>query len=275
MFEHLPSLRGFQPQFYTGGPSRFYLPLLYDLVATCLPRRVVILGWDSDVHFTLCQVVCELGLKTDVISIRECGENHASDDEEWQAGAARSDEFYRDVSRLIDLTTDASLAEFQDESVELFVVHDFVSLESARLQFEAWKPKLSNSAIAVVHGVDADRAGGPRELWEIIRSRHAAELHLGNGVGITTGVEAPRSSLRAAIFGGDSACVGLAQLYAVVVERIDAAARAETTERENRLLRLRQIWQPTLLDDRVRMQETIDHLNRHIEHLTRVHDWEA
>src|SRR5450432_2235721 len=44
MFEKLPSLLGFQPKFYTGGPTRFHLPLLYDLMASKRPRSVVTLG---------------------------------------------------------------------------------------------------------------------------------------------------------------------------------------------------------------------------------------
>ena len=31
MFEKLPSLLGFQPKFFTGGPSRFHLALLHDI----------------------------------------------------------------------------------------------------------------------------------------------------------------------------------------------------------------------------------------------------
>lgn len=36
------------------------------------------------------------------------------------------------------------------------------------------------------------------------------------------------------------------------------------------MLQLRQVWLPTLLDDRIQMQNTIDHLNRHIGHVERV-----
>ena len=36
------------------------------------------------------------------------------------------------------------------------------------------------------------------------------------------------------------------------------------------MLQLRQVWLPTFLDDRIQMQNTIDHLNRHIGHVERV-----
>ena len=54
MFLELPSFR-FQPQFYTGGISRFY-SLLYDLAAFRRPAKIVILGFgDSQPHSTFCQ----------------------------------------------------------------------------------------------------------------------------------------------------------------------------------------------------------------------------
>ena len=64
MFENLPSLRGFQPKFYCGGPMRFHLPLLYDLVASEKPKLVVTLGWsDGEGFFTLCQAASEEGVR--------------------------------------------------------------------------------------------------------------------------------------------------------------------------------------------------------------------
>ena len=53
MFDKLPSLRGFQPKFYSGGPTRFHLPLLYDLVAEAKPKRVVAVGFGDGQAFSL------------------------------------------------------------------------------------------------------------------------------------------------------------------------------------------------------------------------------
>lgn len=266
MFEHLPSLRGFQPHFYHGGPSRFYLPLLYDLVAAVRPRSTVILGWDAEVHFTLCQAVREHAIDGKVTCIRDAGDGAASDDQEWQAGIAHADEFYHSVSRLIEPAADRD-GDFTD----LFVVHDFSALGSVRNEFAVAKP----AGVVLVYGIDVQRRKGPRELWNEIRSDPAAELRLGNGVGLTSSAPAGDVPLLKKILENDSTRAHLTELYALATERIDATARAEKTERENRLLQLRQTWQPTLLDDRLRTQETIDHLNRHIEHLARVQEWET
>ena len=53
MFEQLPSLRGFQPKFYSGGVTRFHLPLFYDLIAGAKPKRVLVVGFgDGQAFFT-------------------------------------------------------------------------------------------------------------------------------------------------------------------------------------------------------------------------------
>ncbi len=60
MFEQLPSLRGFQPRFYTGGPTRAHLPLFCDLLAMTKPSRVVVVGFgDGQAFFTFCQAANE------------------------------------------------------------------------------------------------------------------------------------------------------------------------------------------------------------------------
>ena len=64
MVDQLPSLLRFQPKFYSGGPARFYLPLLFDLVASKKPKAIVALGFgDGEAFFTLCQAARELGVE--------------------------------------------------------------------------------------------------------------------------------------------------------------------------------------------------------------------
>ena len=71
MFEKLPSLRGFQPKFYSGGPARFHLPLLYDLVAETKPKRVIALGFgDGQAFFTFCQAASEQKIDCECIAVR-------------------------------------------------------------------------------------------------------------------------------------------------------------------------------------------------------------
>src|SRR5687767_13591565 len=96
MFDQLPSLRGFQPRFYAGGPMRFHLPLLYDLVASEKPKRVVTLGWsDGEGFFTFCQAASEKGVDTQCVAVRRERAGEAEEDDlAWRKGRDYGEEFY-------------------------------------------------------------------------------------------------------------------------------------------------------------------------------------
>src|ERR1051325_9376078 len=101
MFEKLPSLREFQPKFYSGGPARFHLPLLYDLVAQTKPKQVVFLGFgDSDAFFTACQAALEQNVDCECSAIRRnrTGESER-DDPAWREDRADGKEFYGERAR--------------------------------------------------------------------------------------------------------------------------------------------------------------------------------
>src|SRR5438067_805265 len=71
MVDQLPSLLRFQPKFYSGGPGRFYLPLLYDLVASQKPKSIVASGFgDGEAFFTLCQAAREQNLECRCAALR-------------------------------------------------------------------------------------------------------------------------------------------------------------------------------------------------------------
>lgn len=120
MFEQLPSLLGFQPNFHIGGPTRFYLPLAYDLVATTRPKMVVTLGFgDGEMHFTFCQAVRENGLSCRLLAVRNPEDGLPVDDNAWQAGLAYNSEFYGDLSTMWDETPE-SAPDLDAASVDLF-----------------------------------------------------------------------------------------------------------------------------------------------------------
>src|SRR5437762_8068320 len=104
MFEKLPSLRGFQPKSYSGGPMRFHLPLLYDLVASARPKLVVSLGWtDGDGFFTFCQAGNEQSVESRCIAVRrERGGASSDDDVAWRKGRDYGEEFYGDRARFFE-----------------------------------------------------------------------------------------------------------------------------------------------------------------------------
>src|ERR1041385_1564793 len=109
MFEKLASLRGFQPKFYSGGPARFHLPLLYDLVAETKPKRVVILGFgNGDAFFAFCQAATEAKIDCECVVVRRdrAGETE-EDDRAWTDGRAEGEEFYGERARFFAAQKDA------------------------------------------------------------------------------------------------------------------------------------------------------------------------
>src|SRR3954468_9567594 len=96
MFEQLPSLRGFQPKFYSGSSIRFHLPLLYALVAETKPKRIVVIGiGEGDALFTFCQAATEEKIAAECIAVRRPrpGEPEAGDDS-WKKARDYGEEFY-------------------------------------------------------------------------------------------------------------------------------------------------------------------------------------
>src|ERR1700738_1686821 len=125
MFEKLPSLRGFQPTFYTGGAIRFHLPLLYDLVARAKPKRVVALGFgDGQAFFALCQAANEQQIDCECVAVRRDrpGESE-EDDVAWREGRDYGEEFYGARAHFL-ATHVLALAQVADHSVDVLLLDD-------------------------------------------------------------------------------------------------------------------------------------------------------
>src|SRR2546423_12949449 len=61
----------FEPKFYTGGGTRFYLPLIHDIMALEKPALVVTLGLaDAQAHLTFCQTAAQQGISSRCAAIR-------------------------------------------------------------------------------------------------------------------------------------------------------------------------------------------------------------
>src|SRR4051812_10927 len=101
MFEELPSLRGFQPEFYSGGPVSFHLPLLYDLAAATKPQVAVVIGFgEGEAFFTLCQAANEPGNTGECIAVRRHRhEEREKEDAGWREGIAYGEELYGERAR--------------------------------------------------------------------------------------------------------------------------------------------------------------------------------
>jgi len=133
MFDKLPSLRGFQPKFYSGGPARFHLPLLYDLVAETKPKRVVAIGFgDGQAFFTFCQAANEQKVDCECVAVRrDRARESEEDDVAWREGRDYGEEFYGKSARFFS-SPGAALADVADNSVDILLLDDSDSGKALR-----------------------------------------------------------------------------------------------------------------------------------------------
>lgn len=268
MFDKLPSLRGFQPKFYSGGPTRFHLPLLYDLVATAKPKRVVVLGFgDGQAFFTFCQAAAEENADCDCVAVRRDrpGESE-KDDAAWREGRDYGGEFYGERARFLGANA-AALPEVAEASVGILFLDDSDSGTELRENLTAWKGKLSPNAIVLGHGLGLEREDSPKVAWnEWAATRPNTLFPAGLGLGIA-GMGAASSWLFQQLVESESKARDLAEVYALAAQRIDAVARAAEAEKTVAAFQTRQVWLDSLLTDRRKVQEIMDHQARAIARL--------
>lgn len=269
MFEQLPSLLGFQPRFYRGGPIRFHLPLLYDLVATAKPKVVVALGFgDGQAFFTLCQAVREQEINCHCVAIRrDHGSENENDDVSWIEGKEYGDEFYGDMARFCSASD--ALREVADGSVDILLLDDCDSGFDLLTDLGNWEGKLSPNGLVMLHGIGLQRSDDPKFAWhKWAGSRRTVELTDGIGLGVVSVSDLTKSL---AVFdqhllSAANGAAGLSELYRLAAKRIEAQARANEAVRTRQALEARQVWIDSLLTDRWKVQEVMDHQEREISH---------
>ena len=268
MLENLPSLLGFRPKFYSAGPSRFHLPLLYDLVIAGNPKSIVTLGFaDGQSYFTCCQAVAGNDLNARLFAVRRSLDDGAaaSNDVRWQQGKEYGEEFYGDRAHFFESENEA-LAQCPDQSVDLLLIDDTDRGTEIRSDLSRWERKLAPDGLLLLHGVELEREDGPGAVARELASRFQV-ARISSGAGL-------------ALFRNSSQRVGgiflidvifdpeklheLTACYCAIAERIDAQAGVDTLRAENAKLETRQIWLDSLLTDRAKVQEIMDHQSREI-----------
>ncbi len=271
----LPSLFAFQPRHYRGGAIRFYLPLLYDLVATVAPRRIVVLGFgNGDAFFTLCQAVRENGLNCECIAFwRGKEETDRAADEAWQEGLRHVVETYPDFARLESVDAANASAALTDRKVDLLLIDDCDLGREISAELQCCDAILSPAGSVLLHGLELQRDDAPKSAWrKWVGERPGVDLAMGAGLGMAWPATHPAADsflFHCLTSVGVSDGIGLLHLYALVVERIEAQSHSAQAMAELSALSARQIWLESLLDDRKRAQETMDDLAGQLAELHR------
>ena len=119
----------------------------------------------------------------------------------------------------------------------------------------------------LLHGLELERADGPKNAWkEWVGGRPSADIPDGIGLGVASRSRpADSGDLCQALFGGEKTLGELIAIYRIAAARIDAQAHADQAVREQAALETRQVWLDSLLADRWKVQEIMDHQARALE----------
>ena len=271
MFEKLPSLRGFQPQWFTGGSTTCFLPLLYDLVVLTRPRRVVTLGFgDGQIHFAFCQAAKEAGLTTPCIALRRDFAESEDADEGWVRGLESGKESYGAASTLISQSWTTYAASLAAGSIDLLLVDEIDSGAELADTLASYELALAPNGLVLFHGTSLQRSDSPDAAWEKwVAGRDSVSFHAGIGLSVVANGAPPGW-----LFPQERA-TSLGEIYGFAVDRISAQKRAVAAEREVASLHARQVWLDSILSERKEAQRIMDEQARIIAELQpRVEAWQ-
>ena len=265
--------QNFDPKFFTGGPTRFYLPLFFNIVVQEKPALIVTLGLgDAQAHLAFCQAVAEQNLASRCVAVRRARANESAiNDPAWQYAEKATSKFFANISQLVEADAVQAAADFADGSIEVLLIDDVDSGESVRQELEIWLSRLSPNALVLLHGTSLEREVSPGSAWaNLTREKAVTYFAEGIGLGIATEIGAVSASeFRTALFGETAT---LSQAYRLIGESIRARAQTRQAERRARFLEARQTLFDTIAQDRTKAQSVIENQERCLADFNRKFD---
>ncbi|MGI9115587.1 MAG: glycosyltransferase [Chthoniobacterales bacterium] len=259
--------QNFEPRVFTGGSTKFYLPLFYDAVAQEKPQLVVTVGLsDGQAHFAFCQAAAQHDTRTRCVAIRRQSSNEgASEDPAWARSQELTRRFFPAVSELPVGDAVEVAAQFGNGSVDLLLLDDVDSGTQLEAELDAWRVKLKPAALVLFHGINLEREDAPRNAWAKLPMQKI-EFDEGIGLGLATAPAGIADSpWRNAFFEEPLAAI---ERYRVSGEVLSLRVKSAYAQREAEALATRQLWLDTIFEDRARAQRIMDHQRGAIAQLT-------
>ncbi|WP_253610235.1 MULTISPECIES: class I SAM-dependent methyltransferase [unclassified Bradyrhizobium] len=167
-----------------------HIPFAFWLVNGQRPKKLVELGTHYGAsYFAFCQAIEKLTLGTTCYAIDTWkGDQHAGfyDEEVYAIVTAHNNALYSRFSRLVRATFDDSVTYFEDGAIDLLHIDGLHTFEAAQHDFQTWRPKLSESAIVLLHDTNVrEREFGVGILFAQLSAEHPSfEFKHGHGLGV-------------------------------------------------------------------------------------------
>ena len=182
--EYLFRVNNYLPSAWIG-----HAPFLKFLIREQKPRLFVELGVHNGFsYFVGCQSIQECQLHTKAFAVDHwLGDSQAGffDDSVYQ-GVRTLNQKYSSFSTLLKMSFDDALDQFENSSIDLLHIDGFHSYESAKKDFESWLPKMSSSAIILLHDIHVRRnTFGVYLFWKELKKNYRTIEFVGShGLGV-------------------------------------------------------------------------------------------
>lgn len=167
-----------------------HIPFAFWLVDALQPRKIVEIGTnDGSSYFSFCQAVANLELDTQCFSINTwSGAEHSSENYEdaYSQVSIHNKENYFSFSTLMRSIPEQALEHFEEGSIDLLHIDGLHTLDAVRQTFENWLPKLSPSAVVIMHDTNIRTRGfGVFRFFNELKAIYPHfEFAHGNGLGV-------------------------------------------------------------------------------------------
>jgi glycosyltransferase involved in cell wall biosynthesis/SAM-dependent methyltransferase len=167
-----------------------HVPFAHWIVRAVKPGTLVELGTHNGVSYSaFCEAVLRSEFDTRCYAVDTWrGDDHAEHygEEVYWDFRRFHDGLYGAFSELLRCTFDDALRHIPDTSVDLLHIDGFHTYEAVKHDFDNWRPKLSDSAVVLLHDTNVrERDFGVWRLWEELRTQFPCfEFLHGHGLGV-------------------------------------------------------------------------------------------
>ena len=154
-----------------------HVPFAQWLVCAVRPRLLVELGTHNGVSYAaFCNAVLRGDLPTRCFAVDSwIGDPHAGilDESVFQDVREFHDARYGAFSTLLRCTFDEAVERFLDGSIDLLHIDGYHTYEAVRHDFETWLPKLSDTAVVLLHDIAVHHQDfGVWRFWQEIKEQY-------------------------------------------------------------------------------------------------------